>query len=212
MTELEICRESDGLIGSDEGDALKDHVRDGASRDHVSSNQLVHDLECNLLVGDGLEHAYRDCEKSSEYECDDKSPDRKLSWEDLDGDDHKDEGDNSHNGIPEMRYLGVRLHKARVDIALIPQRATESADDIATIPYEGVNDDSRERGERDTIGNRLCCRYEQGRVCLVFSRVESPVRENGRNVIWCAGVVKCLMRRNRQERCVQRVRILQAKG
>jgi hypothetical protein len=57
VTKLEVGGETDRLVSSDEGRGLEDHIRNGSSGEHVTTNQLVHNLWRNLLVGDGLEHA-----------------------------------------------------------------------------------------------------------------------------------------------------------
>lgn len=141
VTELEICGETNSLVGTDVGDTLEDHVCNGLSGKNVTCDHLVDDLESDLLVRDGLEHADGDGQECRNEEGEEECPDRELGWEDLDSDDHEDEGKQTQCSVPKVGYLGIGLHETRVNVPLILKRTAEAATDIATVPDEGMDDD-----------------------------------------------------------------------
>jgi len=56
VAKLEVTSKTNGLGGRDESDGLEEHVGDGSSREHVSSDEFMEDLGWDLLVRDGLQH------------------------------------------------------------------------------------------------------------------------------------------------------------
>jgi hypothetical protein len=77
-----------------------------------------------------------------------------------------------------------------MDVRLIFERATESANKIATIPDEGMCEDGGEGSERETIGDTLGRREVQWRVCGIFGRIERAIGKNFRGVEYSTGVVE----------------------
>ena len=135
VAELEISCKADGLVGDDEADGLEEDVGDGSAWEHVSGDELVHDLRGHLLVGDGLQHSERNGKDRSDEDSNDSGPDWELSRDDLDGDAEECEGDDADDDVPPVRDLGVVLHKTRVHIALVLERAAETADNIFAEPH-----------------------------------------------------------------------------
>lgn len=156
MAKLQIAGETDGLSRSREGNALEDHVRDGPSWKHIPGKHFVHDLERDLLVGYGLNHANGEREKTSETERYEEAPDRQLGWENLDGDDHEDDSDKAQTRVPKLRYFRVCSHETRVNVCFVVKGVRKSADDVMAIPKECVDNHGCEGGEAETVSNALC--------------------------------------------------------
>src|SRR5262249_47396615 len=56
MSQLEIAREQNRLSGPNVRDRFEDHVCDRPTGEHEPRDHLVHDVERELLVRDGLDH------------------------------------------------------------------------------------------------------------------------------------------------------------
>ena len=54
MTKLQISSESNCLVCPDKSDALEDHIRNGLPGEHVTGKHLMHNLQRDLLISDGL--------------------------------------------------------------------------------------------------------------------------------------------------------------
>lgn len=183
VTELKIAREGNSLTGANESDCLEDHVGNGLPGEHVSSSHLVHDVQGDLLIGDGLDHREREREYDGEDKSDNDTPDRKASWEDLDGDTEHDEGNNTNDGVPPVGDFLIGLHETRVNVALILKSVLEAAADITAVPQSGVDDNGSERCEGYTVRDGECGRHVEGGVCTILIGVESSIGNDCRRII-----------------------------
>lgn len=60
VAELKVAGKLHGLCRANQGDGLENHVGDGTTREDVTRQQLLHDLERHLLVGNRLDHGEGD--------------------------------------------------------------------------------------------------------------------------------------------------------
>ena len=91
MADLEIVGKEERLIHWDEAEGLEYHCADGAARKDVARDKFCEDVCGGELVRDGTDHTDGDEEDQAHDEREDKSPDRELRREDLDGDNTEDE-------------------------------------------------------------------------------------------------------------------------
>lgn len=113
VTELKVGRELQSLRHGDVPPGLEHHHRHGLPGERVANDQLSNNVEPDLLVGDRLDHAYRDDVHEGDdlragilrvsgremaegnergtYQREDEGPDGHLRRPDLDGDDTEDE-------------------------------------------------------------------------------------------------------------------------
>ena len=110
MPKLELPRKCHRLHHRDEKDSLEYHVGDGASGKEVPSHDLGHDIQPNLLVGDGCDHSNGYAEDSANSEGDEGGPYGELCGEYFDGADEEDKGDTAQEAVPPARYFSVGLH------------------------------------------------------------------------------------------------------
>lgn len=95
MTKLEILGKVEGLAHADVAVVLEHHHGHGASRDHVSNDELCQNIEAKLNVGDGLHDTNGDQPENGDENAQEVGPNGEPSWpasDDANGDgDHDDE-------------------------------------------------------------------------------------------------------------------------
>ena len=79
VTELEIRREGEGLSHSDVTPRLEHHHGDRAAGEAITNDELGDNVQTNLLVGDGLDHADGNDIEEGDDESEDEPLDRELS-------------------------------------------------------------------------------------------------------------------------------------
>lgn len=143
MAKLEVARKTNCLIGTNESDRLEKDVCDGTTRKHVSGDELMHDLQGNLLIGNSHKHRKGNREDGSEDKGNQDGPDGKMSRMNFNCDHNKDQRDNTDNAVPPHGNFWIVLHQARVDIAFIFECTAESAHNVATEPNYDSKSDQR---------------------------------------------------------------------
>lgn len=144
VAKLEIGGKGQGLGHCDVSPSLEHHHGDGAAREGITDDELSDDVETDLLVSNGLDHADRDNIDERDNQGKDEVLNGEFGFPNLDGDNTKREHGQEDCSVPPFRYLGVAGHKAGVDIGLLIHGTASMCIDLFAEIEEGVRECSRD--------------------------------------------------------------------
>lgn len=159
VTELEVGCELQSLGHGDVAPGLEHHHGDGLAGEGVADDELCDDVEADLLVRDGLDHADGDDVEEGDDEGEDEGPDGHACWPDFDDNDTEDEhrhwrgvrddkiidGEETRtedDAVPPLGDLRVLGHQTSVDIRLLVHRTTRLHPDLLAEVDERMRDRS----------------------------------------------------------------------
>jgi len=191
VAKFEVTGESKRLSHGNVTPGLEHHHCDGMSGESITDDQFGDDVQADLLIGDGLDHANGDDVHEGDDEREDECPDWHLGFEDLDRDDTEDEHGHENSGIPPLGNLWVNRHETSVNVGLFAKRTPALDPDLLPEVKDSMHDGRSDGGERQAIGNSESRREEQRRVCVVSFEIDRRVSvKNLADIVRMTGIVE----------------------
>lgn len=104
MPKLEVGRKLQSLSHSDVSPGLEHHHSDWPSGKSIPDDKFGDDVQADLLVGDGLDHANGDHVDEGDDKSENECPNWHLRWPEFDGEDTEGEHRKEDDGIPPFGY------------------------------------------------------------------------------------------------------------
>lgn len=190
VTHLQVGGEGERLRHGDVAVRLEHHHREGPPGLHVPDDELGDDVEAQLDVGDGLDHADGDAEDAGDDQGDDERPPGEVGVPRKGGGEREAEHDEEGDGVPPPGSLGILAHHLCVHVGFFAEGQPGAHPDLLAVEEDGVGDQGEDGGEGETVRQGKGGGEEEGRVLLVGVQVELELgRQDARHVVHVARVV-----------------------
>ena len=172
VAELEVGGEGEGLRHGDVAVRLEEHHGDGAAGLHVADDEFGDDVEAELDVGNGLDHANGDHEDEGDEEGDEEGPPGEVGVVGEDGGEGDAEDAEEGEAVPPCGYFFVLAHHLGVDVGFFAEGELRAGPDLGAVEEEGVGDEGEDGGEGEAVREGEGGGEEERGVCFVGGFVE----------------------------------------
>lgn len=190
VTKLHVLQKEQSLQHGNVTVCLEQHHGHGASRLHVTDDELGNDVKTDLDVGRGLHNTARNEPDTADDQRHEESPPRQMSGVAEDNTERDSNHTESDGTIPPERNSLETRHETAVDVFLLLTKVPETNPQFLSVEQTSVNDDRNDARKGKTIAQHECGRQEKGRIIFVRLQVEREVRvQDTRYVIRTSRVV-----------------------